>query len=123
MVVQIVGVDYKTTEKRSDFEKVLSSLPIDANLPSILLKHVPSNLDVAEKRGISLGLFGHTHRAQVFPFSIITHFVYKGFDYGLKKLGKMQVYTSSGVGTWGPPIRVGSNSEIVILNFSIAKSA
>lgn len=115
--IQIVGVDYKSAEKRSNFDDVLGSFSINKNIPSILLKHVPSDLDVAEKRGVSLGLFGHTHRAQVFPFSIITHFVYKGFDYGFKKLGNMQVYTSSGVGTWGPPIRVGSNSEIVIFNF------
>ena len=115
--LQIVGVDYKTTESKKDFEKVMEAMALDQILPSVLLKHVPMNLDIAKKKGISLTLSGHTHRAQAWPLNIFTYFIFKGYDYGLKKLGAMSVYTTSGVGTWGPPLRVGSNSEIVVLNF------
>jgi hypothetical protein len=42
---------------------------------------------------------------------------YRQFVYGLSRIGKMQVFTSSGAGTWGPPLRLGSNPEIVMLEF------
>jgi predicted MPP superfamily phosphohydrolase len=103
--------------KKTRFEDILQNLQIDRTLPSILLKHVPSHLDVARKNGITLQLSGHTHRAQMFPFNLFTYLIYRGFDYGLHALGSMQVYTSSGVGTWGPPLRVGTRSEIVEILF------
>jgi len=43
--------------------------------------------------------------------------IYRQFAYGLSRIGKMQVYTSSGAGTWGPPLRLGSSPEIVLLQF------
>jgi hypothetical protein len=46
---------------------------------------------------------------------IFTALLYKGFDYGLHQIGDYFIYTSSGVGTWGPPIRIGSTPEIVII--------
>ena len=115
--VQIVGVDYDSTVKKEDFEKVLSNIGIDPNLPSILLKHEPSNVDIAEKAGITFQISGHTHRAQQWPFEYLARLSYKKFTYGLNKSGNMQVYTSSGTGTWGIPMRVGTDSEIVVFEF------
>ena len=46
-----------------------------------------------------------------------TRRIYRQFVYGLSRIGKMQVFTSSGAGTWGPPLRLGSNPEIVVLQF------
>jgi predicted MPP superfamily phosphohydrolase len=43
--------------------------------------------------------------------------IYRQFVYGLSRIGRMQVFTSSGAGTWGPPLRLGSNPEIVMLEF------
>jgi predicted MPP superfamily phosphohydrolase len=116
--VQLIGVDYSTTTKKVEFDKILQNLNVAVNMPSILLKHVPSDLDISLKNNISLQLSGHTHRAQVFPFTFLTRLVFKGFDYGLHSLHSMQVYTSSGVGTWGPPLRVGTISEIVEILFN-----
>lgn len=115
--LQVIGVDYETASDEDRFKEILSGLHIDTNKASILLKHEPKDLDVAHDAGISLQLSGHTHRAQMWPLGYIAHLTYKGYSYGLKKLGEMQVYTSSGVGTWGPPIRVGTNSEIVVFEF------
>ena len=53
----------------------------------------------------------------MFPLSFITRSMYKGYDYGLKKFGALYVYTSSGVGTWGTPMRVGTRAEIVVFHF------
>lgn len=115
--VDIVGVDYKSVSHKEQFEEVMKKMNINRAKPTILLKHEPNYLDVAEHAGVSLGFFGHTHQGQIFPLSLFTKQIYKGFDYGLKPHGTMQVYTSSGVGTWGPPLRIGTKSEIVVIEF------
>jgi uncharacterized protein len=115
--IDVIGVDYQATHKRGDFEGVLARIGVDRARPSILLKHEPSDLDVAEGAGISLTLSGHTHHGQIFPFMLFTWQIYKGFDYGLKRLGDMQAFTSSGAGTWGPPLRIGTRSEIAVIEF------
>ncbi len=115
--VQIVGVDDRDSTNATKFQAIISGLHIDKNKPSILLKHQPSQLDIAANAGMFFQISGHTHRAQIFPLNLFTSLIYKGYDYGLKKWGNMVVYTSSGVGTWGPPMRVGSDSEIVVFTF------
>jgi predicted MPP superfamily phosphohydrolase len=116
--MQLIGVDYHTTSDREHFKKILSGLSIDSKKTSILLKHEPSDLDIASEKGIYLQISGHTHRAQLWPLGYIANLVYKGYAYGLKTFGEMSVFTSSGVGTWGPPMRVGTNNEIVVFNFT-----
>ncbi len=116
--VQLVGVNDHDSADRAVYADLMSKLPIDRSRPAILLKHQPSYLEYAEKAGISLQLSGHTHRAQLWPLNILPFFIYKGYSYGPKKHGSLKVYTSSGVGSWGPPIRVGSSSEIVVIEFS-----
>jgi hypothetical protein len=54
----------------------------------------------------------------MFPFNFITRRAFGKFTYGLQRFGDMQVYTSSGAGTWGPPMRVGTSPEIVLLTFA-----
>lgn len=115
--IQLIGVFDRNSDNKTAFSSILSSLKIDKNIPSILLKHQPKDIDVSNQYGISFQISGHTHRAQMFPLSIVPYFVYKGFDYGLHSLGSTQVFTSSGVGTWGPPVRVGTDSEIVEFTF------
>jgi predicted MPP superfamily phosphohydrolase len=116
--LQIIGVDYRDARRESDFKKILEKMNIDRTKPSILLKHVPTHLHVSKEQGISLQLSGHTHRGQVFLFRFITSLVYQGYDYGLKRFGGLQVYTSSGAGTWGPPMRLDTKPEIVVIEFS-----
>jgi len=115
--LQIIGVDYRDSAKRQKYEMILNGIRINSNLPTILLKHSPTNLDIANKKGITLQLSGHTHKGQIFPINFITGLVYHGYDYGFKKFKDLQIYTSSGVGTWGPPMRVGNVPEIVVIKF------
>lgn len=117
--VTIAGVDHKKTEDRGNYERILESMLIgvDKKSPIILLKHVPSNIDVAEKNNINLSLHGHTHNGQIWPLGYIARKMFKGYEYGLKKFKGMDVYTSSGVGTWGPPQRFFTRSEIVKIVF------
>lgn len=115
--LQIIGVDYHDSANFQRYQKIMEGIKIDPGKPSILLKHEPNNLAVAEQAGINLQISGHTHRAQVWPLSYIPKLTYKGYDYGLKMFGKMAVYTSSGAGTWGPPIRFLTYPEIVLIKF------
>ncbi len=107
--VQLVGVDDKSVAGQGSFPRVLGGIPHDPSVPSILLRHIPLDLEVPAKEGFSLVLSGHTHQGQIFPLNLLTRRIYRGYDYGLKPYGAMQVYTSSGVGTWGPPLRLGTN--------------
>ena len=118
--VLLVGVDDRDSTDKTKFTEILARLvgsDPDRNTPSILLKHQPEQLAAAEKAGISLQISGHTHQAQMFPLSLITRWIYHGYDYGLHRFGFMQVYTSSGAGTWGPPLRVGTKAEMVRIRF------
>ena len=115
--LQIIGVDYRDSENRQKYEMILNGMKINPSMPTILLKHSPRNLDIAYKKGIALQLSGHTHKGQIFPINLITALVYHGYDYGFKKSKDLQIYTSSGVGTWGPPMRVGNTPEIVAIRF------
>jgi len=118
--LQLIGVDYHTSSDPERFAATLASFAIDSSAPSILLKHEPRHLDVAAAAGVSLQISGHTHKAQIWPLVYIARLAYQGFEYGLKPLGAMQVYTSSGTGNWGPPLRVGSKGEIVAFTFVCA---
>ncbi len=114
--LNIIGLNDRDSTNPEVFELLLSKMDIKS-APTILLKHQPLQLDIAEKFGIAMQVSGHTHKSQIYPLSYVTKLIYKGYDYGHKPYGAMQVYTSSGVGTWGPPLRVGSKSEIVVFNF------
>jgi hypothetical protein len=70
---------------------------------------------LARELGVSLQLSGHTHHGQLFPFGLITNWIYNGYDYGRHREGGFTLYTSSGVGTWGPPMRTGASPEIVAI--------
>jgi predicted MPP superfamily phosphohydrolase len=115
--LQIVGVHDSEASNPAELRSILHQAQIDPQQPSILLAHRPVNLSVAEDEGISLQLSGHTHHGQVWPWNLLVSRIYGRFAYGLSRLGKMLVYTSSGAGTWGPPLRVGTKSEIVLIKF------
>jgi len=66
---------------------------------------------------VSLQLCGHTHGGQFFPWTKVVSRIYGKFAYGLQQLGAMTVYTTCGAGTWGPPVRLGTNPEVVLIHF------
>ncbi|MCX6754513.1 MAG: metallophosphoesterase [Candidatus Nomurabacteria bacterium] len=114
--LQIVGVDYTTGSNNTLLASTLKSLNIVKDIPKILIKHAPNNLPVVENSGFDLVLSGHVHNGQVWPGPLLARKIFKEFSYGLNYLNQMSVITSSGVGTWGPPQRIGTQSEIVLIN-------
>lgn len=115
--LQVVGVPYSEAGDAKHFQSILKSAELDRNRASVLLAHVPRGLGIAEEQGISLQLSGHTHGGQMFPFTWFTSRIFGQYTYGLKKFGELMVYTSSGAGTWGPPMRVCTQPEIVLIRF------
>jgi len=115
--LQIIGVPYRNATQKGHLKSVLDGVDLDRNRASVLLIHAPDHPETAEAAGISLQLSGHTHLGQFIPWTWIARRMYRQFVYGLSQIGKMQVFTSSGAGTWGPPLRLGSNPEIVMLEF------
>ena len=117
--LRVVGVAYGNANHPLQMRTFLEGLQLKGGPASVLLNHVPNRLPLAEHAGVSLQLSGHTHGGgQIFPFNLITRRAFGKYTYGLQRFGEMQVYTSSGAGTWGPPMRVGTHSEIVLLTFA-----
>ncbi|ROL60733.1 metallophosphoesterase [Bacteroidetes/Chlorobi group bacterium MS-B_bin-24] len=101
---------------RKNLAEILKDIP--QNAPKILLDHQPFNLDEATIFDFDLQLSGHTHNGQIFPLNLITNLLYE-VSWGYKRKGKTHIYVSSGVGTWGPPVKIGSDAEIVLIRFKI----
>jgi len=116
--VRIIGIPYADTQYPMHFRAFLDGLSLDHGAPSILLNHVPNRLPIVEKAGVSLQLSGHTHGGQIFPFTWFTRRAFGKYTHGLQTFGNLQVLTSSGVGTWGPPMRVGTAPEVVEITFA-----
>lgn len=134
--LQIAGVDYPGGKER-DVRKALISGGFKKGLPTVLLYHMPTNIeekgiDLHERRwrtywapdvdfsaakelGVGLQLSGHTHCGQIFPFNYLARRLYKGYDRGLKRDGNFSIHVTCGLGTFGPPMRTGNRPEIVVI--------
>jgi len=110
----LVGREDLSSRRAGRPRKALSNLMrnVDPKFPVILLDHQPSDLQEAADAGIDLQLSGHTHYGQIWPINYIVEAIYE-LAWGYKRAGGTQYYVSNGVGTWGPPVRVGNRPEIV----------
>jgi len=105
-------VSERFSSVRAPLDNIISN--IDKTKISIVMDHNPENVKDSEENNIDLQVSGHTHGGQVFPGNIITNALFP-IDYGYGKFGNTNVVVSSGFGTWGPLIRVGSRSEVVLI--------
>jgi predicted MPP superfamily phosphohydrolase len=136
--LRIIGITYPGINAIDQIQglEILQKPPHDTK-PLILLFHTPTNISPkdgdgfqqhfatywvpdttfsqARKLGVDLQLSGHTHAGQIMPFGYLTNLIYKGYDYGLQRIDNFSIYTTSGVGTWGPPMRTGNTPEIVAI--------
>lgn len=103
--------------ERKGLDEILKNF--NKSMPLFVLDHNPSSIRESEEAGADLQLSGHTHKGQFFPNNLITKGIFE-VDYGYLKRGNFNVIVSSGYGTWGPPIRIGSRSEIVNLKINFA---
>jgi predicted MPP superfamily phosphohydrolase len=110
--IQIIGVDYDDNERNLDH--IIQGLNIDNSKFCILMYHRPVKLKTLSKTGINLALTGHTHAGQIFPFNYIVGLFYP-YVSGRQNHNNTYIYGTSGTGTWGSRMRLGSRSEIVLL--------
>jgi uncharacterized protein len=115
--LHILGLSYSESTYPIRVRAALEQISPGTGAASILLNHAPVRLPIAEQAGVSLQLSGHTHGGQIFPYTFLTRRIFGRFTHGLHRFGALQVYTSTGAGTWGPPMRLGSQPEIVALEF------
>ena len=113
--IQIIGRDDRSNKSRLSLQELVKN--IDPAKPVILLDHQPYNLSDTENAGIDLQFSGHTHRGQVWPISLITDHLFDQ-SYGYRKWGNSHIYVSSGLSLWGPPFRIGTDSELVVFNIT-----
>ncbi|MEI8273251.1 MAG: metallophosphoesterase [Paludibacter sp.] len=109
----LIGRDDRSNLNRKSLNDIVKGL--DPVKPRILLDHQPYHLEQAEQNGIDLQISGHTHNGQFFPGQYFVKRMYE-LGYGYLKKGKTHYYVSSGLGLWGPQYRIGTQSEIVLIN-------
>lgn len=90
--------------------------------PWILLDHQPKGIEKTHTGRLpDFALSGHTHNGQFFPVTFIIDYVWK-LAYGKGALGGVLWLVSSGFDCWGPPVRVGSDSEIWVIKFKVKEA-
>lgn len=101
-------------QRRAELPDILR--PLDRTKPVFIMDHQPKNRSIAEAAalGVDAQISGHTHAGQFWPFNYIVATQFK-LVHGYKKIGSLNAYVSCGVGTWGPPVRIGNHPEIVVI--------
>jgi uncharacterized protein len=113
-----------TWTRRQDLTAALRDRP--ENMPTVLLSHDPDEFASAAKRGVDLVLSGHTHGGQVALPLLARHFnlskLSHRYHLGMYRHGKSTLYVHPGLGTTGPPIRLGVAPAIVELTLRRQKA-
>ncbi|MDD6919737.1 MAG: metallophosphoesterase [Eubacteriales bacterium] len=111
------SMSHKLKETRLDAMSIVKDNVKDSDsyIPIIVIDHQPNDLENLAKAGVDVTLSGHTHDGQIFPGNILMKFLWKN-PHGIKQFDRMQSIVTSGVGLWGPPIRIGTHSEVMILD-------
>ncbi|MDR2564192.1 MAG: metallophosphoesterase [Prevotellaceae bacterium] len=112
--VVLVGRDDLSNRNRKDLSELMQN--IDRNKFIVLLDHQPYNFDEAVEAGVDIQFSGHTHDGQAWPINLIARRIFEK-SYGYLRKGASQFYVTSGLGLWGPHLRVGTVSEIVVPEF------
>ena len=115
----LIGREDYVYSQRADLKTIIEEQNIDTSMPMIVLNHTPDNLDEEMGNGADIALYGHTHDGQIFPFNILTRMIFE-VSSGYKQKGDTHVFVSSGVGLSGPQYRIGTKSEIVVLDVTFS---
>ena len=111
---QFIGLEDQ--DSAAEISKALNGLEPNPDRYRVLLCHKPEAMENAASWGVDLMLSGHTHHGQVFPFGFVVKGAYDPYR-GQHDFGQMTLYISSGTGTTGPLLRVGTRNEITQFQF------
>ena len=113
--VQIIGCDDRHNHRRKSLEQLVAEC--DNEKPMIMLDHQPYNLAQTDSLKIDLQFSGHTHHGQVFPLNLLTDYIYEQ-SHGYRQWSYSHIIVSSGLSLWGPPFRIGTDSNIYVITIS-----
>lgn len=109
----IIGRNDELNKKRPTTEQLLQN--VDTSKPVFLLDHRPTGIVKHSQLPIDVQVSGHTHNGQIFPANLITRMMYR-LNHGYEKIGLGHYFVTSGYGFWGIPMRLGSQSEVMIID-------
>lgn len=112
---QFIGID--DHDSSNFLISMLQQLQPVEDAYRVLLYHRPHGMHEASDWGADLMLVGHTHRGQIFPFHFVVNRFFE-YSYGTYQFDRMTLHVSSGTGTWGPILRLGSRNEITHVVFA-----
>ena len=111
--VQIAGRDDLHNKRRMPVAEIMSK--VDKSKPIVMLDHQPYQIAKKDSLGVDVQISGHTHHGQVFPMNLLVDAMYEQ-SHGYKKWTHSHVYVSSGLSLWGPPFRIGTKSDIAVID-------
>lgn len=88
---------------------------VDQTLPVLVLEHEQKDFEALKVAGADIALCGHTHAGQMFPGNLIVPFFNEN-AWGYKRVHGLDTFVTAGVGYYGPPMRIGMDSEITVIN-------
>ena len=115
--ITIAGLTYRGKSQEAQAKEALSGMALPS--PSILINHPPNFHRAVADAGISLMVSGHTHNGQFWPINYLVRRMYGKYTYGMQPFESLTAITTSGVGTYGPPLRLFNTPELVRITFSV----
>ena len=86
--------------------------------PVLFIEHQPRNIALKDSLGVDIQFSGHTHRGQIWPINLLVDRMYEQ-SHGYRKWSNSHVIVSSGLSLWGPPFRIGTNSDMWVINVQL----
>lgn len=123
--IQLIGrLDGEKSGQKGNQRKSLEALmrETDSSKPMFVLNHEPEHLKDYASEGVDLLMAGHTHAGQFFPLTITRSLTWENY-WGIEKKGKATGAVTAGIGVYGPPLRLLSNSEIMVLNIRFSDNS
>lgn len=114
----VIGrLDYEKAGDGTSNRKGIAQMTegLDLSKPIIVMDHQPRELEELEAAGVDLDLSGHTHGGQIFPMNLTNELIWEN-GRGIIKKGSMYSVVTSGIGVYGPAMRVFTDSEVVIVD-------
>ena len=113
--VEIVCRDDRQNLRRARLDSLLAKS--DKEHFTIVLDHQPNAIAESQKCSVDLHLSGHTHRGQIFPLNLLTDHIFEQ-SHGYRKWGDTHAYVMTGLSLWGPPFRIGTHSEMLVVDIN-----
>ena len=111
--VVVVGRDDDMHADRPSLAALLKDVRRD--LPVLVLDHRPTEIVGNVQTPMDIQVSGHAHNGQVFPANFIVRALYR-LHYGHETIDGKEIFVSSGYGFWGVPLRLGSRSEVLVID-------